>query len=248
MERRHVDDGWGGVAGLFGGVVMAAAVDIARLTGFRPQSVTLAFVSTLRAGDLDAVALPVHEGRSSASLRLELHQDGRLRAHGIASMVRIDESPTWEYSDAAPDTVQDTGPDDAPPYVPRHRPLAYLDRLDVRADGPDSLGDGTGAWVRARAGAADGLSPFARLALYLDVLPPGLFATDPQPAFVPSLELTAHFSPRAQQAGRADAWTRVHHRTLWASDSYCVDESVLQDVAGRPVAMQRQGRHVRWNR
>ena len=244
MERRHLDEGWSGVDGLFGGAVMATAVDIARLTGFRPQSVTLAFLSTLRAGDLDAVALRIHEGRSSASLRLELHQDGRLRAHGIASMVRVDAAPTWEY----PVTPTDTAPDDAPPYVPRHRPLAYLDRLDVRAVGPDSLDDGTGAWVRARAGAADGLSPFARLALYLDVLPPGLFATEPQPAFVPSLELTAHFSPRAQEAGRADAWAWVHHRTIWASDSYCVDESVLHDVAGRLVAMQRQGRQVRWAR
>jgi acyl-CoA thioesterase len=227
--------------GIFGGYVMATAVDVVRLGGFRPQSVSLAFVSTLRAGDVDVVVDPLHRGRSSASLRIELHQGGRLRAHGTGSLVRTDADPVWE---PAPEP-QAEGPDDWPPYDPPHRELAYLDRLDVRGIATGSLSDGVRAWVRTRGDAGAELSSAARLALYLDVLPPGLFLAEPRPAFVPSLDLTVHFSSRVQRDDGPGSWSLVSNRTVWSSDQYCVDEATVNDREGHLVAMLRQGRQVR---
>lgn len=244
MATHVLDPAWIGVEGIFGGYVLAvavAAVDTRAFPGYRPQSVTLAFVSTLQPGDVEIVAEPLHAGRSTGSVRIALVQDGRLRAHGIGSLVRQDHAPVWE----TPCAPLATRPEHTDPYVASYGKLPYLDQLDLHGVGRDSMSGGATAWVRTRGEAGDGLSSHARLALYLDVMPPGMFAAEPRPRFVPSLELTAHFSPRAAFAGREDEWFSVCNRTVWASEAFCVDECELRDHEGHLVAQLRQGRQVR---
>jgi acyl-CoA thioesterase len=242
---RQIDPGWSGMDGTFGGYVLATAVDGVALPGYRPQSVTLAFVSTVHPGEVDVRVEELHRGRSTASLRIELHQGGRLRAHGLGSLVRAEPpgetAPRWE----SPANPVQPGPEDVTAYAPAFGRLPYLDQLDLRGVGQDSLADGATAWVRVDGPVADDLGPYAVLALYLDVMPPGVFSADPPPSFVPSLELTAHFSPRAGTATPRD-WYSVNNRTSWVAPGYCVDECALRDHEGHLVAQLRQGRQVRW--
>ena len=128
----------------------------------------------------------------------------------------------------------------------RHRPLPYSDHLDVRACAPHTLEDGASAWVRMLR-APDRMGPHGVASILLDVLPPGLFARDEPPFFVPTIDFTVHFSPQLAEADLATGWLHVANRTLWASDGFCVDESTLHDRAGRPLAQIRQGRAVRWS-
>jgi acyl-CoA thioesterase len=245
MAVRNIDPGWSGMDGTFGGYVLAAAVDGVALPGYRPQSVTLAFISTVHPGEVDVRVEPLHRGRSTASVRVELHQGGRLRAHGLGSLVRAEPAdettPRWE----PPPAPVRPGPDDVTAYEPTFGRLPYLDQLDLRGVGEDSLDDGATAWVRVKGHVADDLSPHAVLALYLDVMPPGVFSADPPPTFVPSLELTAHYSPRASSA-TPGSWCSVNNRTSWVAPGYCVDECELRDREGHVVAQLRQGRQVRW--
>jgi acyl-CoA thioesterase len=76
------------------------------------------------------------------------------------------------------------------------------------------------------------------------VLPPGLFALDEPPAFVPTIDFTVHFAPRLGDVARG--WHHVGNRTVWATRDYCVDESTLHDREGRLLAQIRQGRTIRW--
>ena len=73
-----------------------------------------------------------------------------------------------------------------------------------------------------------------------------MFALDRPPRFVPSIEFSAHFSPRAVLATDPCQWFLLNNRTVWSAPDYCVDESVLHDVEGHVVAQVRQGRAVRW--
>ena len=151
-----------------------------------------------------------------------------------------DQRVTWQHAE---DPAAWGDPETLPTYVARHRPLPYSDHLDVRACAPHTLEDGASAWVRMLR-APDRMGPHGVASILLDVLPPGLFARDEPPFFVPTIDFTVHFSPQLAEADLATGWLHVANRTLWASDGFCVDESTLH---GRPLAQIRQGRAVRWS-
>lgn len=232
---------WLGMEAVFGGSVLAAVVDTATLDGLHPQSLNAAFVSSVHPGRAEISTEVLHRGRSTASMRLALVQGDRLRVHASASLVPRDRELVW---DPPTDPGPWGDPEASPPLVPRHRPLPYAEHLDLRRVGQDTLEDGATAWVRMRE--SDGLGPHGRAALLLDVLPPGLFAREPAPGFVPSIDFSVHFSPRAALAIDPGAWFLVNNRTVWSAVDYCVDQSVLHDRDGHLLAQVRQGRAVRW--
>jgi acyl-CoA thioesterase len=235
---------WLGMEGIFGGFVLGRVVDAAdTVDGFAPQAVSTHFVSAVRPGAVDLVTEVVHRGRATASVRIELRQDGRTRVHAIASLVPAAQEFSWRRT-ADPTPWGD--PDTLAPYVPRHKPLAYSDHLDVRAVGTPTLEGGTAAWVRLAPGdrSPDDFGPHGVASIFLDVLPPGLFALDEPPAFVPTIDFTVHFAPRLGDVARG--WHHVGNRTVWATRDYCVDESTLHDREGRLLAQIRQGRTIRW--
>lgn len=246
---------WLGMEGIFGGFVLGRVVDAADavLEGFSPQAVTTHFVGAIRPGDVELVTETVHSGRTTASLRVELRQNGRTRVHAIASLVptgpqtgpRTGPQTSWRHSE---DPRRWGDPETSPPYVARHRPLPYSDHLDVRACAPHTLEDGASAWVRLSRPPDDTekMGPHGIASIFLDVLPPGLFARDVPPFFVPTIDFTVHFAPQVASADFVARWYHVSNRTLWASQDYCVDESTLHDRAGYPLAQIRQGRAVRW--
>jgi acyl-CoA thioesterase len=236
---------WLGMDGIFGGFVLGRVVDAAAgaADGFSPQAVTTHFVGAIRPGEVELVTETVHRGRTTASLRVELRQNGRTRVHAIASLVPTDQLVTWQHTE---DPAGWGDPETLPTYVARHRPLPYSDHLDVRACAPHTLREGASAWVRM-VRAPDTMGPHGVASIFLDVLPPGLFACDEPPFFVPTVDFTVHFSPQLADADLMTGWLHVTNRTLWTSEGFCVDESTLHDRDGRPLAQIRQGRAVRWN-
>ena len=99
------------------------------------------------------------------------------------------------------------------------------------------------AWVRLVRPQELGAHGLA--AVFLDVLPPGLFTLDQPPFFVPTIDFTIHFAPRLGDVGTG--WHYVTNRTVWATRDYCVDESTLHDRDGHPLAQIRQGRTIKWS-
>lgn len=233
---------WLGMDGIFGGFVLGRVVDAAVLDGFAPQAVTTHFVGAIRPGEVELVTETVHRGRTTASLRVELRQNGRTRVHAIASLVPAGRRVTWRHTE---DPARWGDPQTLPAYVARHRPLPYAYHLDVRACAPHTLEDGASAWVRLLE--KDGaMGPHGIASIFLDVLPPGLFAREEPPHFVPTIDFTVHFGPDVAAADFGSGWFHVGNRTVWASEDFCVDESTLHDSAGHPLAQIRQGRAVRW--
>jgi acyl-CoA thioesterase len=235
---------WLGMDGVFGGFALGRVVDEADVVeGFAPQAVTAHFVSAVRAGPVDVAVTPVHRGRATASVRMEMRQEGRARVHAVASLVPCGGGGDFLFAGTA-DTAPWGEPEECPPYVPRYRPLAYDEHLEVRTVGAATLAGGARAWVRLARPRTVPLRPRGVAALLLDVLPPGLFALDDPPFFVPTIDFTVHFAPGMGDI--AADWHLVTNRTLWATRDYCVDESTLHDRTGRPLAQIRQGRAIRW--
>lgn len=242
MTARPFDPAWLGVEGVFGGFVLGRVVEAAGAgDGFVPQSVTVHFVSLVREGEADLRVETLHRGRATVSRRIELRQDGRLRAHGLASLVPAAQEPLWEPDvDTGPWRSPDTWP--APDPDPR---LPFSALFDVRVVGDWSLDGGSAAWVRLRRDVA--LGPHAVAAVLLDLLPPGLLTTERPAVFVPTVDFTVHFVP-CLDAAVASSWVVVTNRTVWAAHDVCVDESALYTAGGRLLAQLRQGRTVRWRR
>lgn len=238
---------WLGVEGIFGGFVLGRVVDAAdALDGFSPQAVTTHFVGAIRPGEVDLVTETVHRGRTTASLRIDLRQNGRTRVHAIASLVPTEQRITWRHTE---DAARWGDPETLPAFVARHQPLPYADHLDVRACAPHTLPDGASAWVRLARPPDEGekMGPHGVASIFLDVLPPGLFALDEPPFFVPTIDFTGHFAPAVATADFVTGWHHVSNRTLWTSGGFCVDESTLHDREGHPLAQIRQGRAIRWS-
>ncbi|WP_326554352.1 thioesterase family protein [Micromonospora sp. NBC_01813] len=235
---------WLGMQGIFGGFVLGRVVEAADcVDGFAPQAVTMHFVAGVRPGPVELTTETLHRGRSTTSLRITLAQQGRARVHAMASLVPVGQEFGWRRRE---DPAAWGDPEQLPAYAPRHRPLAYSAQLDVRAAGPPSLTDGTAAWVRIspQTDLGETLGPHAVASIYLDALPPGLFALAEPPHFVPSVDFTIHFAPDLGDV--AGQWHHVTNRTVWSTAGFCVDESTLHDRAGNPVAQLSQGRAIQW--
>ncbi|MEV0718843.1 thioesterase family protein [Asanoa sp. NPDC050611] len=239
MTTSLFDPAWVGVEGVFGGFVLGRIVDAADADdGFAPQAVTVHFVSLVRAGEADLRVETLHRGRATASRRIELRQDGRLRAHAVVSLVPTVQEPLWEPS-ADPTPWGD--PESCPP-APWHGGLPFSALFEVRALGDRTRDGGLAAWVRMRAGMS--LGPHAAASVFLDLLPPAPLAMDPPAFFVPTTDFTVHFAPSYENV--RTGWHVVTHRTVWASREACVDESAVYDRGGRLLAQLRQGRAIRW--
>jgi acyl-CoA thioesterase len=233
------DPRWVGIKGVFGGFVLGRMVDAAdAVGGFSPQAVTIHFLAAVQPKDAELTAETLHRGRATVSRRIELRQDGRLLVHAVASLVpSTQEFLWWPAVDPAPwgdpEVCADAG---------WHHPLPYQALVEVRPLGPGTLAEGAAAWVRLCQPVP--LGPHGVASVFLDLLPPGLFALDEPPYFVPTIDFTVHFAPVLGDV--VDGWHLVTNRTVWATRDVCVDESAVYDRAGRLLAQMRQGRAIRW--
>lgn len=233
---------WGGVDGLFGGHVFSTIADAASaVSEHRLAALTLCFMNGVRPGEVDVSVTPLHTGRRTATCRVELSQAGRPCVHGVTEHATPEGRPHHRRRLEPP--ARPTRPAANPEG---HLSLEFRNRLETVLVSEPTLDGCAGAWVRFREPpAALGVrTPAGVLVTLLDVMPPGMFALDPKPRFVPTLTFTAHF-------GLVDdldttAWMYLTHATAWATDTLCVDESTVWDASGRLLAQGRQTRSVRW--
>jgi acyl-CoA thioesterase len=238
----ELSDLWRGVDGIFGGHTFAVITDTvaAAIEGQSIAALMLCFAGSVRAGEASVQTAPVHVGRRTASLRFELMQGERLRAHGVTEHAVAGGELLHAGSLQVPDRARGR-------RLPVYRSeLPCLDRLEVVFSDAPNLAGTTGAWVRfVEPPSAVGVNTTeGALVTLLDVMPPGLFAAHPRPLFVPTLSFTAHFGPTHDLA--AEDWMFVTHATSWATTGSCVDESAVWDSTGRLRAHSRQVRSVRW--
>ena len=237
-----LDGRWSGVDGMFGGHVFSTITDAAvAATGRRLATLSLCFLASVKPGAADIGVTPVHVGRRTTTARVELHQEGRLRVHGVTEHATPAGRELHTRSIEVPER-----PATSRFALEGHLTLTFRQRLETVLVAAPTIDGTNGAWVRFREGPPSvGVhSPEGVLATLLDVSPPGLFSLDPKPWFVPTLSFSAHF-------GTVDdldptAWMYVTHATAWATEDLCVDESTVWTADGRLLAQGRQTRSVRW--
>ena len=245
FEADRVDSRWMGYQGLFGGFVAALLVDAAiSQSNYRLVSFSANFVSGVDRDDLTLTVDQLHGGRSTQLSRMTLLSDGRIRVYGSAEFVRegldTHQRALWlqrEPSVPLPDKWLDQG----------RMALPFDQLFDVRRIDPPRLSRPSSTWVRPTPAipSPPGLeSPEALLTAMLDLPTPGLFGEPSPPAFIPTIDYTLHFPPRA--SWDASAWVRIVHSTAWATRSECADDVRAWDQQGNLIAVARQTRSIRW--
>jgi acyl-CoA thioesterase len=243
-----LDSSWTAFHGLQGGLVVAwlleEAAAAAERLGHVPMTISSHFLRAVDPGPADVAVEVVRGGRRTSSLTVGLRQDGVLRVHAIVGCAPTDAATRWD------DVLDLSGlpaPGDVAEFVPPRVFVPFGQHLEIRpvggvlpgAGGPEPVYE---AWIRLRdPGAATALGARGCVAVLLDAMPPGLFGlwTDVRP--VPTVELSAHLAPALDEP---TDWWHVTHRTAWAGDGACVDETELRRPDGRLVAQARQHRLV----
>ncbi|WP_116247022.1 acyl-CoA thioesterase II [Nocardiopsis sp. FIRDI 009] len=234
---------WAGFGGTHGGLVAAhmqqAAADVC---GATPRSVTVHLLDPVPPGTFDIRVHTLRGGRSAAS---SATIDGLATA--LIRQTHGPDSPPAVWPHHAPPPTNRPDPDSLDRFTPPEDIVHFGRHLDIRPlSGALPLTSGTEpsyeAWVRLAPEAADigHLDENATRLILIDAMPPGLFALWDRPAPVPTLELSVHLAPC-----RPDGpWYLIRHRTVWASEDLCVDETALHTRDGHLAAQGRQLRRL----
>lgn len=230
------DSSWKSFSGIHGGLVVAELLRACVAeTGATPVAVTAHFTRPVNAGTA-AVQVDVSQSGRTVSATAALNDS----AHALVRLTRAAESATRLHVLTAPHPdPASLSPLEIPvDFVPMSR---YLDIRPINAARPFAGGDDPffDVWIRLRT--ARRFTPEERASILLDALPPGLFATLTAPVAIPTVEFTAHFAPTGPVTSE---WHRIRHRTMWATDSMCVDETELFTADGRLAAQARQCRRI----
>ena len=238
------DDSWRAFDGLHGGLVVAWLLEEAtRGTAHEPVAITAHFDAPVQPAPAKFGLTVERVGRLTSSVSVRLEQEF-LRAHavvelGVPGVERL-WSPSADLSRIAP-------PEDIDRLRLPAEFVPFSTHIDIRPISPDVPGSEGEVpfyetWIRLiDPDELSALGPYGNAAVLLDALPPGLFATWAVPRPVPTVEMTAHFGPDV----RADSeWFHIHHATIWASDSWCVEDTTLHSRDGLLVAQARQSRRI----
>jgi hypothetical protein len=207
-----------------------------------PMAVSAHYVSSPDAGPAVVEVERLRTGRSVASSRLRLSQDGAVMVEALLSSGRYDAEavPFWSAPGARPPELP---PLEDCPRAPADRPdgsrIGQLDHVDLRIDLATAgwaFGAPAGqAEVRAWLRRDDGGDPTAAdLLVFADALPPVTFDLG-LTGWVPTLELTV-----LVRALPAPGWVRAVQRATLLQDGWLDEECLLWDSEGRLVAQARQ--------
>ncbi len=237
-----------------GGVLMALGTSAAAagLAGAgHPDVLTWGahFLSAAPAGPVEVHVEVLRVERTVSTAQVRVVQDGEYgpeeRVRLVASFGSLDRAEPVHRAPFAPEVPE---PESCLPAErdssPIARPIAMLDRLDVRVD-PSTAGFAVGrpsqrgvirAWLRMR----DGREPdVAMLPYAVDALMPVAFDLG-APGWAPTMELTG------QALGRpAPGWLLVELSTDTVVGDLLVEDACVWDSTGRLVARSRQLAGVR---
>jgi acyl-CoA thioesterase len=239
----ELGDAWAYGAGvLHGGWLLETIAGLAleHTAHPHPLAVSAHYVAAPRVGPGTVEVETVREGRSVASLRARLTQEGRSKVEVLLTAGRLPGPEVAPYLvEASPPSLP------SPEECLRHTPSADMPRngiteqLDVLMD-PATAGflhgaPGGSAEVRAWVRSASGREPDPLLLLTIsDALPPVSFDLA-IPGWVPTLELTVHL-----RAVPAAGWLRCVQRARLLHGGWLDEECEVWDSAGRLVVQARQ--------
>jgi acyl-CoA thioesterase len=239
----QLGDEWAYGAGVLHGGWLLETITAAALRSTahpHPLAVSIQFSSKADLGPATVEVERVREGRSVASLRARLLQQGAAKVDVLLSAGTLPgpDEPPYLVGAVPPELP---APEDCikaamPPGAPRN---GILEQLDVRVD-PATGGylrgePGGGAEVRAWVRTASGREPDPLLLLTVaDALPPVTFELG-LPGWVPTVELTVHL--RSEPAA---GWLRCVQRATVISGGWLDEECQVWDSAGQLVAQARQ--------
>lgn len=231
-----------------GGTMLAllARAGVAALPHDHPVSVSGHFLRAPKVGPAEVAVEVLRQGRSLASARARLEQDGAPCLEALVTAATLPPTPTVQG--------QPPQPPELPPVeecVPGRSELpggvrvSLLEHVDLRLD-PRTVGWFVGkpsgrlemrGWVRMRDGSAP--DPYVLLQM-ADALPPAVFNVGPL-GWAPTVELTAHVRGlpvpgwlRVAVSGRllADGWFDESVE-VWDSSDALVATAVQLALAGR---------------
>ena len=203
-----------------------------------PVTVTTHF---LRPGIADAPAELtvelIREGRTFASLRGALHQDGKTRLEMLATFGDLSGGGGPEdFGPTAPTLLE---PERCPlrSEADQDLVLPILDRVEVRI--PPEYMVGTrrpeaelAGWIRFRDGRP---SDSRSILLFADAFPPAIFNRLGRTGWVPTVELTVHSRRRP-----APGWMQGTFSCSDLAGSQLIEDGMLWDSTGQLVARSRQ--------
>ncbi|MGH3242939.1 MAG: thioesterase family protein [Spirillospora sp.] len=233
-----LDAGYGIAGALNGGYLMAVLgrAAVAASPHAHPVSTAVNFHRVTTAGPAQVLVEPRKEGRTAATSRVTLVQDGRPAADALITTATLDPAAEPGWSGAAPGGLP---PLEECTEVRPPTGSGFADRVDMRFD-PSTVGwlDGRPsgrpeirAWFRLR----DGYEPDAYgLAIAVDALPPVTLNLGAM-GWAPTVELTWHM-----RAVPAPGWLSVHGSGRLVTEGWFDEEVEVWDSAGRLVAQSRQ--------
>ncbi|TDB83166.1 thioesterase family protein [Actinomadura sp. KC216] len=223
---------------LNGGYLMAVLdrAAVAASPHAHPVSTAVTFHRVAVPGPAEVIVEPRKEGRTAATFRVSLVQDGRTAADALITTATLDPAAGLAWTGTAP-----TG---LPPLEECTEPRpptggGFADQVDMRfdrsmmgwLDGRPSGRPEIRGWFRLR----DGHRPDAyALALAVDALPPVVLNLGAR-GWAPTVELTWHM-----RAVPAPGWLALHGSGRVLSDGWFDEDVEVWDSTGRLVAQSRQ--------
>jgi acyl-CoA thioesterase len=228
---------WRSFDGIHGGLVVASMMRAAAdATGAVPAAVSAHLDRPIPPGPANLTVDDAHGGRT-----VSCHVTLDSSATALVRLVR-DNGPTVLSTSSVAPALDDpsTLPQLEIPvdFVPFSQ---HLDIRPINAARPFAGGESPefDVWIRLHADLD--FTTVERSAVLLDALPPGLFATFTMPVAIPTVEFSAHFAPTTDTDS---PWHRLRHRTVWSTETLCVDETELFTATGELAAQARQLRRI----
>ncbi|QCX27916.1 thioesterase family protein [Nocardioides jishulii] len=240
----RADASWKGKGGIFGGKVIALLADCVRMPAevdrLELASLWVEFSGSVVPGEADETVEVLHAGRSTATVRAVLEQDGRAKASAMAKLVAAGQASVLPGRTLPPAA----SPDDLDDLVAPWGALDYDPKLQVKVI-DQGLVDGvitTRAWLRVRPGHGDDLGVGGIEGVLLDLLPPGLFFTQVPPSFVPTIDFALQLNPSSR--AETGEWYWGEMRTEWSDGEFCAETGELRRPDGTFVARGTQTRRI----
>lgn len=240
----ELGEDWSVAGAVNGGYLLSVAAQALRANSPNatdPLVLSAHYLGPSQGGSADITTRMIREGRSIATLAVDLAQNGAPKITALATMGNLADLPedvaTTAASPEVPDPDQCITIAEAPIDFVKSAPIVH--RYDMRLD-PGTAGFASGqpsgrgllqGWIRL----ADDTEPDPQsLLAFLDAFPPVMFDLG-RFNWAPTMELTAHL-----RAIPVPGWIKVKLQTRNIAGGMFEEDCDLWDSEGRLVAQSRQ--------